>query len=444
MGKFEISPPSGFPEFTPAQNRVRAHWERTISSIFEKYGFDPIETPIVERTQNLLGKGGNAKEMYVLERLHEESADTEKEKSRALRFDHTVPLALFVARHLNEISFPFRRFAVGPVFRGERAQRGRFRQFSQADIDVIGSENLPLEHDAEMVAIAIEIFEKLLPNCEFCVRINNRKLFAALSEDGEKQAKILKILDDLEKVGEKKVRGNFENSGFANSEIDQIFQFLQVGKSEKSPEKVLENLGKISRLEKFQTGVSELLALFSALEKMRVPQNRFRLDLSIARGLDYYSGSVFETQLIGFESFGSICSGGRYEDLAKIFTGRSLPGVGISIGLTRVLALLFEASILDEFPEIGTEILVAARSEKAVDFALKMAEKLRKSGKNVENFFGVAKPEKVLKHARKKNVQWLAILGEREVESGEVVLENLQTGAKKNVVNFLTTDRSLH
>ncbi len=435
MQKFNTTNPSGFPEFTPAENQVRVHWMREIAKVFESYGFLPIETPIIERTDNLLGKGGNPKEIYALDRLHGESLDKDAEKSRALRFDLTVPLALYVARHLNEITFPFRRYAMGPVFRGERAQKGRFRQFEQLDIDVIGSENLSVVNDAQMPAIIIEIFQKLLPNNDFIVRINNRKIltgfFSSLNIEDNKIKPVLDSVDDLEKIGEDGVKKKLNQENLNDKQISKIFEFLSVTGSNKEKLNFLQKIDCDN--EKFQEGLQEMQTVISALHNMKVSEKNFNFDLKIARGLDYYTGTVFETNLIGYENLGSICSGGRYDDLAKVFTKKHLPGVGISIGLTRLLWQLFNAKIITPEKASTTDVLVIPIEEHFLPQALNISAQIRKNGFKTETYFENKKIAKKFNYADKNKIPVVAIIGESEIENNSVQLKNMKTGEQKLV-----------
>ncbi len=426
--KFNVSTPSGFPEFCPKREKVRQQWIKVISETYASHGFQPIYTPLVERDENLVGKGGNPKEIYALRRL--QATDEDKSHSgNALRFDHTVPLALYVARHLNDISFPFRRQAIGPVFRGERAQKGRYRQFDQCDIDVIGSENLSFFHDAEMVAIITKIFTKLNIG-EFVIRINNRKIltgfFADLGISADKIKPVLDIVDDLEKLPPAKIMENFAEQGLTNDQTNKILEFTNVTGE---PTEILNYLKGINGGEDFTTGVQELETVLTGIKALKVPAQNFIVDLKIARGLDYYTGTVYETKLVGHESLGSICSGGRYNDLAKIFTKKNLPGVGISIGLTRLLGQLFDAGIIQADTASPSHILVVPQDEKLVPNAIELSQQIRDIlGLSVETYLDKKKFVKKLDYADKLGIPFVAIIGEREIENNSFVLKNMTTG----------------
>ncbi len=416
MAKLNTSTPSGFPEFSVAEQRVVRHWKKIIAEVFEKHGFPLIETPLVERTENFTAKGGNPKEIYVLDRLHADSADQNPAKSRAIRFDHTVPLALFVARHFNELAFPFRRSVIGPVMRGERAQKGRFRQFDQCDIDVIGNGSLSLANDAQMVVIIAEIFAKLMPEQKFVIRINNRKIltafFAGFQQDPSEFKKILDFIDNLEKNPDAKLAG-------APIEFqERILEFVEMSGTN---DEILENLAKFLDDEDFQNGVAELREVVSYLRQMGVAEENFQIDLRIARGLDYYTGTVYEMNLLNADgtlntALGSICSGGRYDDLAGIFTGKSLPGVGISIGLTRLLWQLFDAKIIEPQKSATSDAIILFRSPELLSKALEVGRKSREIlGISVENYFEPKKIQKQFAYAEKMGIPVRIIVGEKDI-----------------------------
>lgn len=432
MSKFNVSTPSGFPEFNPAQERVRHQWIDTIRDTFEAYGFGPIYTPLVEREENLLGKGGNPKEMYVLKRLHDEEGDT-SHSGNALRFDHTVPLALYVARHQNDIAFPFKRYAIGPVFRGERAQKGRYRQFDQCDIDVIGSGSLAIENDALMPAVIIDIFRKLMPEEPFQVRINNRKVllgfFQSLNVAQEDLKQALDIVDDLEKIGQEKTRLSLkEKLGFDEAQAKTLCNFMELEVTDVSQGLALKVDNAL-----FQEGLTELVALQKALEALNVPREYYRFDFRIARGLDYYTGTVYETNLTHYSGLGSICSGGRYEDLASVFTNKAMPGVGISIGLTRLMGQLFDADIIQPDPSGGLEMLFVPADETAIHTCLSLASDLRAKGKSVEVYLEKKKLAKKFDYANKLGVSLVAVIGENEMADQKVGVKNMETGEQQEV-----------
>ncbi|MCF7905691.1 histidine--tRNA ligase [Candidatus Gracilibacteria bacterium] len=436
--------PSGFPEFSPAEERVRQTWMRVIREVFEQNGFLPIETPLVEREENLVAKGGNPKEIYVLKRLHDD--DDKSHSGNAVRFDHTVPLALYVARHFNELAFPFRRYVIGPVMRGERAQKGRFRQFDQCDIDVIGMEHLSLLNDALMPAIIIQIFEKLQIG-DFKVRINNRKLLVGIAKTvGVDENEFIRILDEQEKVGkEKSIERMKELRSGGNTSInpDALEKWMEfrrnIGEIDKEANDgnfksyflKLKELKGIDPV--YDQGVQELEQVFEALSSMGVDKKKYRPDINIARGLDYYTGTVFETVLLDNRISGSICAGGRYDDLAEIFTGKKLPGVGISIGLTRLLSQLFEAKILQPDRSSPTEVLVIATEDKYISQSLELATEIRGMGFATENYLEGKKLDKQFSYADKLGIPACVVLGENEVKNGTVQVKDMRKKKQEEV-----------
>lgn len=441
MTKLNTSTPSGFPEFTPAQQRVVQNWKKTIAKVFELNGFPMQETPLVERAENFEAKGGNPKEIYVLDRMQREGATDEDKAVRALRFDHTVPLALFVARNFNELAFPFKRSVIGPVLRGERAQKGRFRQFDQCDIDVIGSEKLGLANDAQMVAIIAQIFEELMPEQKFVIRINNRKILMgqarAMNID---EKKFLDICDEREKVGEEIFNKKMMELCSDPEKIKLATDFMNFQDSQKAVDAVANNdwdtywteIRKIGGLHPLcAEGVQELETVVRFLiNNLKIDKSIFYCDFGIARGLDYYTGTVYETNLLNEDgslntSLGSICSGGRYDDLAEVFTGKKLPGVGISIGLTRLLWQLFEAKLVDTTQATSSEVIVLSRDEKLLGEAMKIGAMLREQGIATEVYVEGKKIDKQIKFSQKLGIPCRVIVGEQDtqVESDNLELK---------------------
>ena len=430
--QYNISCPSGFAEFTPAQERIQTQWLQIIQDTFSSNGFLSVNTPLVEREENLLGKGGNPKEMYVLKRLLDQE-DNQSHTGNALRFDHTVPLALYVARHFSELTFPFKRSAIGPVFRGERAQKGRFRQFTQCDIDIIGSEKLSFINDAQVVGVIIQLFEKLDIG-DFIVRINNRKiltgLFADLGIKDDLMKPTLDAVDDLEKIGEEGVEKQLLTLGLDKAQTHSILSFTRL---KGDSEDMLQKLESFHKHEVFTQGVEEMRTVLQSLTDMGINPKRYQLDFSIARGLDYYTGTVYETKLVGHSKLGSICSGGRYDDLAEVFTGRKLPGVGISIGLTRLLSQLFAEGIIKPDRASPSEVLIIAASENQLPRALNLGAALRHEGLKAENYLESKKLAKQFDYADKIGIPLCLILGENEAKNGTVTIKNMKSGEQKEV-----------
>ncbi|MFN9600849.1 MAG: histidine--tRNA ligase, partial [Dolichospermum sp.] len=357
--KINFSAPSGFPEFLPSEKRLEVYLLDIIRKVFESYGFTPIETPAVERLEVLQAKGNQGDNIiYGIEPILPPNRQAEKDKSgetgseaRALKFDQTVPFAAYIARHLNELTFPFARYQMDMVFRGERAKDGRFRQFRQCDIDVVARGKLSLLYDAQMPAIITEIFEKINIG-DFVIRINNRKILTGFFQSvgiAEQQIKTcISIIDNLEKIGEVKVKQELEKEGISSEQTEKIIEFIKIDGSVDDILDKLKHLAEnIPEAAEFNLGVTELETVINGVRNLGVADKRFCIDLSIARGLNYYTGTVYETTLLGHEALGSICSGGRYEELVGIFIGEKMPGVGISIGLTRLISRLLKAGILN-------------------------------------------------------------------------------------------------
>ena len=438
MAKYNTSTPSGFPEFTPAQERVRQQWLAVIRRVFDANGFLPIETPLVERVDNLLGKGGNPKEMYALKRVLDEDGD-DSHSGNGLRFDLTVPLALYVARHQNELAFPFKRYAIGPVFRGERAQKGRFRQFDQCDIDVIGSGTLSLANDALVAAVIVQIFDELAIG-DFVVRINNRKILQGMYAsvgitNADDMKRVMDSFDDIEKLGIGAVSDQLSEYGL---DTDIIQKLVAAAELKGDFSSVATLLRKDFSGELLEEGLSELEEVFRALAAMGITSTRYRMDMSIVRGLDYYTGTVYETNLLNADgtlntALGSICSGGRYADLAKIFTGKDMPGVGISIGLTRLLSRIFDAGIVKADRASVSDVLVIPLDAEATAWGYEVLSHLQASGVTAEIYLEDKKIPKRFEYADKLGIPYCAVLGEDEVRDGTVTLKNLVTGEQKTV-----------
>ena len=434
--KFNTTPPSGFTEFSPEQESVRQKWIKIIKNIFEKNGFFSINTPLVERKNNLLAKGGNPKEIYKIARVLDDE-NSKKDSDMTLRFDHTVPLALYISRNLNNIIFPFKRYSIGPVFRGERAQKGRFRQFDQCDIDIVGSSTLSIFNDINVITIIIEIFQKLNVD-DFVVKINNRKILSNFFEtlgikDLLQVKKILDILDNLDKLSEQKIIQNLSEE-LDNKKIDKIFEFINISKNNKNSEKILSDLKIIAQNnENFEKSIQELETVISTLKNLKIPENFFCIDLSIARGLDYYTGTVFETKFKNYKNFGSVCSGGRYDNLGEIFTGKPFPGVGVSIGLTRILKQAFDEKIIKGEKVTPTDILILVTDEKFMTKSFELANILRQKNFYVENFLDTKKLSKQFEYADKLKIKYVIVLGEKEIKTKKFTIKNMITGEQFSI-----------
>ncbi len=425
---YKPKPVSGFPEWLPGYRRLEQQWMDHFRKVFESYGYVNIETPAVEDVNVLQAKGDINKEIYGLHRLLAEEGEASDAKL-ALHFDLTVPMARYVAQNFNNLDFPFKRYAMQKVWRGERPQKGRMREFYQCDIDVIGVDNLPLHFDAEMPAVMYEIFSGLGFNTQ--VRISNRKILVGYFQQYLSDAEIVEmlgIIDRLEKDGVDKVYPTL-HSGLTN--------ILKDGKYHLSfdPDVVVENIkhmisGTISGITPnavMQEGLNELSFVMRQLEHL--PQGAVVVDLSITRGLDYYTGTVYETKLLDVPEFtGSVCSGGRYDDLAGRFINKHLPGVGISIGLTRMFDVLMQHEVIQPLSPSPTHILVSLPSEDHRGIALETAANLRANGYNVEVAHS-ADFKKAFRYAERKGIKYMWF---PPVDGSAHEVKNLATGEKMN------------
>lgn len=405
----------------------------TIRLTFERFGFLPVETPVMELSEVLLTKSGGETErqVYFVQSTGalEKSGDGLPEL--ALRFDLTVPLARYVAEHEHELAFPFRRYQMQRVYRGERAQRGRFREFYQCDIDVIGKDALSIRHDAEIPAVISAVFEALAIG-DFTIQLNHRKLlrgyFEGLGIEDERQIAVLREIDKLDKRGEEAVRATLAGEGFGVAEeaIAKLMAFSQVrSRGHDDALAKLAALGAGTPL--FEEGREELREVLQRLKAMGVPESRYAINLSIARGLDYYTGLVYETTLDAHPQIGSICSGGRYDNLASHYTKSKLPGVGISIGLTRLFWQLREAGIVAT-AESSVDALVTLLDDEGLDQALALSQQLRAAGLNVETQLEPRKLAKQLQYADRAGIRFVVIRGGDEAARGVVAVKDLRRG----------------
>ena len=407
----------GFMELLPADQIVFNRMLNTIRSVYEQYGFVPIDTPVIERVDILLAKvgGETAKQIYRF---------TKGDNELALRFDLTVPLARYVAEHADDLAFPFRRYHIGKVYRGESPQKGRYREFYQCDIDIIGNGLLSLINDAEIPRIVYDVFMKLGIGA-FVIRLNNRKLIAGLLNSagvGELAVEVMRTIDKIEKVGEDEVRQTLVSLGIAESAIQQIFDFLSI---KGSVNEIIEKLRSLEvKEETFQLGISELSEVVKCARALGMPDSSFAIDLSIARGLDYYTGTVYETVLVDHPGVGSICSGGRFDNLAEKYTDRKLPGVGISIGLTRLFSQLKEVGIVKSGASTLAKVLVIPLVEDP-SVSLEIATMLRTQGLSCEVYLEESKMKKKMAYADKIGVPFVVLVGEDEISSGMFVVKNM-------------------
>ena len=400
---------------------------------FELYGFLPIETPSAERREVLTSKGGVEKEIYALTRLAE-ADDDEAATKGALRFDLTVPLARYVAMRERELAFPFRRYQIQRVWRGEtpQARKGRFREFYQCDIDIIGREKLSILAEAEIPAVICSVFREMAIG-EFRIRINNRKaLRGILQEFGvaeDKAPAVLRTLDKAEKEDAARIRADLVREGVPDASAGHLFDLIS---TKRTTDETLAALAGL-KSETGRQGLEELRSIVTAIRQFGVPDTAFAVDLGVVRGLDYYTGTIYETTLVGSPELGSICSGGRYDDLASYFTATRLPGVGISIGLTRLFARLKDAGLLQPLPRTPAEVLVTTMDPRYLDRYLSMARLLRQAGINTEVYLESAKLGTQLTYADRKGFRVALIAGENEFAKDAVQVKHLATKSARDV-----------
>ncbi|HOF79058.1 MAG TPA: histidine--tRNA ligase [Candidatus Dojkabacteria bacterium] len=413
----------GFQELLPKEQIAFDRLKRTIEEIYQLYGFRPIETPVLERAEILLSKSGGETEKQIYQF---EKGDTKL----AMRFDLTIPLARYVVKNQNDLVFPFKRYAIDRVYRGEKPQAGRFREFYQCDIDVIGRDTLDLSYDAEIPSIIASIFSSL--ELDFTIRINNRKILNGLFDSLkiEDRVSTLRVLDSMEKIGKEKTKVALKDIGLDDSQIEQIFDFYKL--NEKENKEIIESL-KNSDItsDTFKQGVEELEIVMDEINILGISSN-VKIDLTVARGLDYYTGTVYETILNKYPEIGSVCSGGRYDDLAGYFSNQKFPGVGISIGLTRLFDQLKDKDVLYIEDQTPTVVLILPLTENR-EYSLKLAETLR------ENFipteiapFGNMK--KSLNYANKLKIPYVVFIGEDEIRKGIYKIKDMESGEQKEIL----------
>lgn len=423
MNKIEPRTLAGFMELMPNEQILFNQMKQKIEKAYQKFGFLPLDTPILELSEVLLAKAGGETEKQI---YRFEKGDTDI----SMRFDLTVPLAKYVVKNYGNLSFPFRRYQIGKVYRGERTQKGRFREFYQCDIDIIGDGELSILNDAELPSVIYNVFKELGFD-DFTICINNRKILNGLFENLEQKensVEILRIIDKIEKIGKEAVIEELEKIGIPKISINKIIEFIEIdGITDEKLQKLqalnIEN-------ETFKLGYEELTQVVKNIRLFGIPETNFKVDLTIARGLDYYTGTVYETFLNKNIEIGSICSGGRYENLAEFYTDKKLPGVGVSIGLTRLFYKLNELNLIKAEKKSIADVLVVPMVED-LSVPIKIANNLREKGINTEIFLNDKKLKAKMKYADKLDIPFVIVVGEEEVNSGNIKIKNMLTGEEK-------------
>ena len=415
----------GFLELLPKEQILFNELMDKIRNSYEKFGFLPLDTPILELSEVLLAKAGGETEKQIYR-------FTKGESDISLRFDLTVPLAKYVAEYYHELSFPFRRYQIGKVYRGEKPQKGRFREFYQCDIDVINENELSIVTDAEMPSIIYHTFQELGFG-DFTILINNRKilngLFASLDLE-EDTTEILRIIDKIDKIGEQTVKQELLTLTIPEEKADKILEFIKI---QGTTEEKIEKLKQLNiQNEIFQKGLKELEEVVKYIPLYEVTQENCKIDLKIARGLDYYTGTVYETFLNDYMELGSICSGGRYENLADYYTDKKLCGVGISIGLSRLFYKLNEMGLIEAKKKTTAEVLVLPMDDK-LEYSLEVGTKLREKGIHTEVYLENKKIKAKMKYADRLGIKYTIVIGEEERQEEKVTLKNMETGEQEKL-----------
>ena len=415
----------GFMELLPNEQILFEQMKQKIEKTYQKFGFLPLDTPILELSEILLAKAGGETEKQI---YRFQKGDTDI----SMRFDLTVPLAKYVAKNYGNLSFPFRRYQIGKVYRGERAQKGRFREFYQCDIDIIGDGELSVINDAEIPSVIYNLMTELGFN-DFTICINNRKVLNGLFDEinqKENATEILRIIDKIDKIGKEAVIEELQKLEVSQEAISRILDFIEIQGTTDEKLTKLQELNIKSEI--FQTGLTELTQVVQSIRMFGVPNQNFKVDLTIARGLDYYTGTVYETFLNDYREVGSVCSGGRYENLAEYYTDKKLPGVGISIGLTRLFSKLNELGLIKAEKYSMADLLVIPMTED-MSMAIKLASELRKEGINTEVYLNDKKLKTKMKYADKLQIPYVIVLGEDEITSKRIKVKNMKNGEEIEV-----------
>lgn len=418
---------AGFMELLPEEQILFNQIKNIIEETYKEFGFLPLDTPIIELSEVLLAKAGGETEKQV---YRFKKGDTDL----SLRFDLTVPLAKYVAKNYGDLSFPFRRYQIGKVYRGERAQKGRYREFYQCDIDIIGDGELSIKNDSELPVVIYTICKKLGFN-DFTIKINNRKILNGVFESinqKESSTEILRIIDKIDKIGVEAVKEELSKLEITSENIDKIIKFIKIdGTSDEKLEK-LRKLG--IENDTFENGIIELSEVIKNIRNFGVSDDNFIVDLTIARGLDYYTGTVYETFLNEYREIGSICSGGRYENLAQYYTDKKLPGVGISIGLTRFFYKLNELKIIKASKKSVADVLIIPMLDE-LEISMKLATNLRANGIKTQIYLEEKKLKAKMKYADKLKIPYVIVLGDEEIQTGKIKIKNMKTGEETETRN---------
>ena len=415
----------GMMELLPEDQILFNQMYDKIRKVYERFGYLPLDTPVLEYSSVLLAKAGGETEKQIY-RFNKGDNDI------SLRFDLTVPLARYASQRYNELVFPFKRYQMGKVYRGERPQRGRFREFYQCDIDVIG-EDLSLVYDAEIPSVIYELFKELNFG-KFTIRINNRKIlngfFEALNLK-DKSSDVLRIIDKLEKIGIEEVRNELKELNVSIENINKIEEFINI---KGNNDEVLASLKALNIENKlFDEGLSDMTSVVENIRTFGIEEDYFTIDLTIARGLDYYTGTVYETKLDDYPALGSVCSGGRYDNLTGYYTDKALKGIGISIGLTRLFYQLKEAGIISSKEKSLLKALIIPFDKNNMKYAIKTAKELRKNEIVCDIYYEDKNLKQKLKYANRLNVPYICLIGEEEEKEGKVTLKNMETGEQEKI-----------
>lgn len=427
MAKNKVKPRilTGFMELLPQEQILFNNIYDTIRQVYESFGFLPLDTPVIELSEVLLAKAGGETEKQIYR-------FSKGDNDLALRFDLTVPLARYVAQHSGQLTFPFKRYQMSKVYRGERPQKGRFREFYQCDIDIIGNEELDICYDAEIPAVIYNVFRRLNFG-KFTIHINNRRVLNGFFESlgfEDKIADILRIIDKLEKIGKDNVVSELKEIGVDDQNIEKIIDFISISGTNDEKLSALKNLSIDN--DKFKEGVDELSTVAEYMRAFGIDEDYFDIDLTIARGLDYYTGTVYETTLDDCRSLGSVCSGGRYDNLTEYYTNTKLPGIGISIGLTRLFSQLKEIGIIEAKRSSLADVLVVPLGAD-MTYVLKTASAIRDAGLVADVYYAQKGMKQKMKYADKLGVPFVAIIGEDEVNNSTVSLKNMESGEQITV-----------